>query len=161
MYTIQHAPHILNRTTGYDILTRSPLLSNLILFSKWLANRPSYEENNGRTAIYLTERQNLWTQLGVQLPNPSDYDVAFSKLTIIIKGAELLTAYLLGWIDHDCSLGHSDLVYEINDKIWKARLWSNAHAPLPPLPKHTVRYSLTKQYGTSICLINFIGNVQH
>ena len=70
----------------------------------------------------LTERQNFWRLVGVQLPNPSDYDAAFSKLKKFIQDAEILTAYLLRRTDLDCSLDHPDLRYEINDKMWKAHL---------------------------------------
>jgi hypothetical protein len=40
----------------------------------------------------LTERHNFWRLFGVQLPNPSDYDAAFSKLKKFIRDAELPTA---------------------------------------------------------------------
>jgi hypothetical protein len=70
----------------------------------------------------LTERHNFWRLFGVQLPNPSDYDFAFSKLKKFIQDAELLTSYLLRRTDHDGSLGHPDLRYEINDKMWKDHL---------------------------------------
>jgi len=42
----------------------------------------------------LRERHSFWRLFGVQLPNPSDYDVAFSKLKKLNQDADLLTAYL-------------------------------------------------------------------
>ena len=132
------------------------------LFIPKMTSKQAFLRRKFRTDSNLSLQSDIfWRQFGVQLPNPSDYDVAFSKLKKLIQDAELLTAYLLRRTCHDCSLGHPDLRYEINDKMLEAHLWTNASAPTPrPFPEHIVRYSLTKLYRTSICLINFIRNVQ-